>query len=461
LTEEALLLLVALAAGVLVILGALELIAPTRRRAPLPRPQRPVTPARVSVPEARAAVPPAPRPTLEPPARPGPEPEPVPALQLAPRPTLSHTAEPALTTAPGSATVARCADLMAAMRYDDVVAEATAALSPAGPVPPSNAEAARLWSLVGRARYAVGDAEGARAALESALAVTPLPARAEPERQLRVLVLRMARALMDRAVGDRPCEPEERVMAIRDAIAWLDRCTALRVEDASLAELRTAAWASLGAAYETAARTLIHRQDYFGSRRLLGEALMEREFPAARQRALRDLLTVTFNGEIGHLSATAMRSLRESRETEALGALRRAEELLGSMPDNTLPTLRREEVDRRLLWGYTRLGELRLQAGDFEGALEPLLSALRREAEADQATQARAMLARALEGVVEVRTEVIGGLTERGERDAAVAECELLWTVLTQACEAGMTQDDLAAVFTRTRGLFASLDVGG
>src|SRR5262249_36591011 len=163
-------------------------------------------------------------------------------------------------------TLARCAELMDEMRYDDAVAEATAALTPGGPHPPAAEEAARLWSLIGHARHAVGDAEGARAALESALAAAPTVARAESERQLAPLVLGMVRALLDRAVGDRPCEPEERVTAIRDAIAWLDRCIALRVENATLTELRTAAWASLGAAYETTARALIHRQDYFEAR---------------------------------------------------------------------------------------------------------------------------------------------------------------------------------------------------
>ena len=344
--------------------------------------------------------------------------------------------------------------------YDEAVEEAAAALAPGATETPSPEEAAGLWKLIGQARQAVGDPEGARAAYESALAVAPsTTSRAESERQLVSVVLNMARALLDRAMGDRPCEPEERVTAIRDAIAWLDRCIALRVEDVTLTELRTAAWASLGAAYETAARTLLHRQDYFAARRLLGEALTEREFPAARQRALRDLLAVTFNGEIGHLSAQAMRSLRESREAEALAALQRAEELLGAMPDNALPTLRREEVDRRLLWGYTRLGESRIQTGDFDGALEPLLSAVRLDTGAERASQARVLLVQALEGIVEIRTSVIDGLAERGNRDAAVAECELLWTLLTRACEAGMSQDDLAAVFAKARRLFASLDL--
>ena len=102
-----------------------------------------------------------------------------------------------------------------------------------------------------------------------------------------------------------------------------------------------------------------------------------------------------------------------------------------------------------------------MQTGDFDGALEPLLSAVRLDTGPERGSPARALLVQALEGLVEIRTAVIDGLSERGNRDAAVAECELLWTILTRACEAGMSQDDLAAVFSKARRLFASLDVRG
>ena len=193
LTEEALILVFTLGACVLVVLGTLELIAPSRPRHP--RLRRPVPPA--------------------------------PSVPL-----------PMSAAVPGPA-VARCAELLEGMHYAEVIAEATAALAPSVSAAAllSNADAAALWSMVGRSRHAVGDDEGARAALESALALAPAGARTEHEGHLVALALRVAQARLDRAVGEVPCEPEERVAAILDALAWLDRGIALGRGDSALVEL--------------------------------------------------------------------------------------------------------------------------------------------------------------------------------------------------------------------------------
>jgi tetratricopeptide (TPR) repeat protein len=419
LTEEALLLVVILGACVLLVLGTLELVSPTRSR----HPRRPRAAPRRHPSRARASgVPSSARP--------------------APPPAL-----------------ARCEALLADMRYAEVVAEASAALAPAEPGAPALAgeEEAALWSMVGRARQAVTDDEGARAAFESAIAVAPSSARAEPEQQLGALVLGVARALLDRAVDEPAGEPEERVTEIRDAIAWLDRGLTLREEDGALVDLHTAARAALWPAYEDAVRGLVQRHEYHRARRLLGQALAERETPPSRQQALRDLLSGTFSSEIGQLSAQAFRSLRESRETEALAALRRAEELIGAMPEDALPTPRREEVDRRLLWGYTRLGRRRVERGQFEAALEPLLRALRLDANGGDTGEARVVLVRGLEGLVDTRAPAIRALADGGDRAATVAQCERLWALLTSARDAGLTHDDLAGVLAKARRLFEAL----
>jgi len=421
LTEEALLLVVILGACVLLVLGTLELVSPTRpRRSWRPRP--PGTPRR-RAPRARSAG----------------------------RPSDSRAA----------LALARCRELLADVRYAEVVAEASAALAPAASGAPtlSDDAAAALWSMVGRARHAVGDDEGARAALESAIALARSPARAEHEGQFASLVLGVARALLDRAVEEAAAEPEERVTEICDAIAWLDRGLAFRAEDDALVELRSAARAALWTAYEDAVRGLVQRHEYHRARRLLGQALAEHEVPPSRQRALRDVLSATFSSEIGQLSAQAFRSLHESRESEALASLRRAEELIGAMPEDALPTPRREEVDRRLLWGYTRLGRRRVEHGQFEAALEPLLRALRLDASGGDTGEARVVLVRALEGLVETRAPGIRALGDGGDRTAAVVQCEKLWALLTSAREAGLTHDDLAGAFAKARGLFESLDV--
>jgi len=46
------------------------------------------------------------------------------------------------------------------------------------------------------------------------------------------------------------------------------------------------------------------------------------------------------------------------------------EELLDHVHDEALPPKRREEVDRRLWWGYKKLGRRRAQAGEYEGAVD-------------------------------------------------------------------------------------------
>src|SRR5206468_10201241 len=87
--------------------------------------------------------------------------------------------------------------------------------------------------------------------------------------------------------------------------------------------------------------------------------------PTARAETFRELFSGTFSGEIGQLTAQAIRSMQEARETEALGALERAERLLESVHDEALPPKRREEVDRRLWWSYNKLGLRRVEAGAF------------------------------------------------------------------------------------------------
>ncbi len=69
--------------------------------------------------------------------------------------------------------------------------------------------------------------------------------------------------------------------------------------------------------------------------------------------------------------------MQEGRESEALAVLQRAEELLAAIPAEALPPSRRDEVDQRLWWGYAELGSRRLDAGDYEEALDPLVHSLR------------------------------------------------------------------------------------
>ena len=64
---------------------------------------------------------------------------------------------------------------------------------------------------------------------------------------------------------------------------------------------------------------------------------------------------------------------------------------------------------------------------------------------------------RALEGVVDARALTIRELAESGDSEAAVVQCDKLWSRLRSATEMGLRQDDLAATFARVQRLFETL----
>src|SRR5205814_4368497 len=136
--------------------------------------------------------------------------------------------------------------------------------------------------------------------------------------------------------------------------------------DRGLTELIADAQAMLWPAWQRTVMALAQRQEFRTARRLLREALADPRFPAARAETFKELFSGTFSGEIGQLTAQAIRSMQEARESEALSALERAERLLESVHDQALPPKRREEVDRRLWWSYNKLGRRRVDAGAFE-----------------------------------------------------------------------------------------------
>jgi hypothetical protein len=151
--------------------------------------------------------------------------------------------------------------------------------------------------------------------------------------------------------------------------------------------------------------------------------------------------------------------MQEGKEVEALATLDRAEELLAATPDEGLTERRRQELERRLWWSYTKVGIRRLESGLPEDALEPLRRALRfTSVGAGRLEETRRPLARALESVVEARAAVIERLADDGERTEAAALCEQLWEILEDAMARGMPREDLAPVLGRVEGLFDRLE---
>jgi hypothetical protein len=87
--------------------------------------------------------------------------------------------------------------------------------------------------------------------------------------------------------------------------------------------------------------TLAQRQEFRAARRLLREALADPHFPAALAETFKELFSGTFSGEIGQLTAQAIRSMQEARESDALASLQRAETLLDTLNGEALPPSRR------------------------------------------------------------------------------------------------------------------------
>ena len=467
LTEEALIVLAALGALGLVVLGTLELLWPSRPKHPARGASTPAEPAprrwRSSIPrhaasrrEAYLKMPPAsalaPAPAQPPFPRAAPA---APVVEVAVTPAVESSVEGPI------AIVDRCFELYQQHRYADVVSIAAAALgndAPPARRPAGAREAAALWSVLALAQQALGDHAGARAALEAATEASPEAERATYRRQLVTLALGVARDLIASSGAHVAPDSESRVGDLRDALAWLERGRAAAPGDTDLRDLAVTAEARLWPAYEQVVMALVQRQEFPAARRLLREALAHPRVPAARAETFRELFSGTFSGEIGQLTAQAIRAMQEARETEALGSLERAERLLESVHDEALPPKRREEVDRRLWWGYNKLGLRRVEAGAFEEAIEPLLRALRLAGTApDRRSETRAALVRAFEGWTETSALAIREVADAGDREAAIVRSDKLWTRLRTALEEGLSERELAGAFTRVRRLFEEI----
>jgi len=354
----------------------------------------------------------------------------------------------------------RCFALYQDGAYVEAVAAATGAM--AGKAASGQAaEVARLWSIVALARRAMEDHAGARTALEAALTTAPDNERPAYARQLTAMATEVAHGLVDGVEGGRGPSSEQDVDRLRQALEWAERGTAVVPEDETLCALATDLQRRLWPTCERVVLGLVHRQQFRTARALLREALDDPRFPPARVATFRELFSGTYGGEIGQLTAQAIRSMQAARETEALAALARAEELLESLPDEALPPSRREEVDRRLWWGYKKLGRRRAQAGEYEGAVDALAHALRfAGVGTDRQADTRARLIRALEGLTEQRVLLIRELADAGDREAALVQTDKLWSRLRGAFAAGLGEADLAVAFARAQRAFDEVNAG-
>ena len=356
-----------------------------------------------------------------------------------------------------SALVERCFALYQEKQFADVLAVGEPGLAALRNEPGASRsrDAAALWSVIGLAKQALGDDDGAHTALAASIDAASEPDRPTYRRHLATHALDAAQARLARASSH---DPADRMAVIRTAIAWAERGLAAVPPDAALHDARETAHEALWHAYEQAATTLVQRQEFGAARQILHEALDDPKLPAMRAAGFRGLLSGTFGGEIGQLTALAILSMQDGRESEALGVLERAEELLAAIPADTLASSRRDEIEQRLWWGYAELGSRRLDAGDHEEALDPIVHALRfTSIGPERQAETRAAVVRALEGIEAVRALSIRRLAEAGNRDEAIVAAGELNALVKRTLEVGVTEDELGAAVARVRRLCEEL----
>jgi tetratricopeptide (TPR) repeat protein len=386
---------------------------------------------------------------------------PLDSVQPAPGQPVASPMAPAPETKPKRDTplVEACFAMYQEKRFSEVVSIAEETLAKQGVRWPATTshETAALWSVVGLAKQALGDDDGARVALESAIDASPEAERSTYRRHLAALALDAAQTRLAR-VGSH--DAGDRVSTVREAIAWIERGLAAVASDAELDRTREAAHEALWQAYEHAATALLQRQEFGAARQLLREAMEDPALPALRAAGFRGLLSSTFGAEVGQLTAQAILSMQEGRESEALDSLKRAETVLAAIPTEALPPTRRDEVDQRLWWGYAELGSRRLDAGDYEDALDPLTHALRFESIGpERQAETRAAIVRTLEGIAAMRAMSIRRLADAGCRDEAAAGAEALRVLLRNCVELGITEGELWAAYTRIQRLCEELNL--
>jgi hypothetical protein len=186
-------------------------------------------------------------------------------------------------------------------------------------------------------------------------------------------------------------------------------------------------------------------------------ALADPPGPPETAAALRPM-TLAPGGEVGQLTAEAIRRLQEGREDEALGILDRAGAVLATIPDDGISAERRQELERRLWWGFTRLGLKRVEAGRLEEAVEPLMRALAFQSVGpDRRHETRGPLARALQGVVEAQAAEAERLLRAGDREGVRRLAERSRALLAAAAERGLTRDELAGALEAVEELLERL----
>lgn len=450
LTELALVLGTTLVACGLVALGVMELLWPTRRRAPAGRPS-PAPPPTVT--QTVPAYEPAPafEPTAE--TEDAPTEDVVPAdPATADRPVPGKTVVEAATVS--SSLLERCEALASDEQWDSLLAAAVPVLGPPGPAEAPSAERARLWSLVARAHIEHGDRTAAIDGLRAAMRAAPEDERSGYEEEFVSVATATARTLVtESSEASHDAERLEKLTAARRVLI------AAQVDvpaDPSIALTLARIDGHYWPFYEARARTLLAAEEATQAAQLADDALADPSLPEAHRSAFEALRAETLAGRVAELTATATRSMSFGRDWDAVAALERAEAMLRTARD--VPPERMTEIATQISGAFTRLGVRRVEGCEFEGALEPLLRALRLPSVAtEDAEEARWALSQAIEGLVDARTSMIREVAGEGHRASATAQAEKLWGIVRSGIAAGVPQERLQRASVTVRGLLEEL----
>jgi hypothetical protein len=445
LTEEALILLATLVASGLLALGVMELAWPSTsgRHVRRPRPS-PLTP-RIGTEEPSAAAPETP--VVAAPSTPA---EPTPARRP-PRAGGDRDAA-RLRVLP----IDTCLAMYRDRRFADVVSLGSAALevhARLAAVSHRPHEAAALLDLVGLSRQELGDRDGARAAFRAAIR------DGEPALQATYVahLVTLVASVLDDGASDSTDGATDvaRVRDLREYAAALGDAAAAAPGDEGVAAAQAGVRDALLPPCDRLAAGVVAGAADDEARAFVLHALADDAMPAAWRERVREQLAAASSAEIGQLTAQAIRSVQDGKDGEALDALERAERLAAALP--SVADERHEEFERRLWWGYTKVGLRRVETGNFDGALEPLFRALRLGG-IDEARlgETRSALVRALDGVVDTRWPAIQQLGAE-DAGAAHAEIEKLSALLRISTERGLSSDDLGDAFAKVSQLEQTL----
>ena len=338
-----------------------------------------------------------------------------------------------------------CVAMYEAQRFTEVVSLGSAALElHAGMASVSNRfeEAAALQDLVALSKHELGDREGARAAFIAAIRGAAPDVRATYVDHLVAAVRAVADPEADAGKGD-----TDRLRELRACMIALDDVLAVVPGNEDVHATQGMVRDALSPVCERLVARVASGHEGEEVRLLVVDTLTDETMPLAWRERVRAQLTAVSSAEIGQLTAQAIRRLQEGHDADALDALARAERLSAALPHDAVTEERREEFERRLWWGYTKVGVRRLDTASFEEALEPLFAALRLAGpDEERGVETRGALARALGGAVE---DGVRRVQKLAVNDPATAHIEFarLTQLLRTATERGVSREELADAF--------------